>query len=444
MNGVRKTEYFPELTGIEIGGYKSLAKKQFAELRGLTVLAGANSSGKSSLMQPLLLLKQTLEVSYDPGPLLLEGPNVRFSEVDQLFSRLPGGKGARTVEIALQFQGRIEMRLEFERGATGGITITKAEYIWDGHRIALRPGMTNQELQNQYVELLKPVYGGLPEELKEYQIFRERFFLNLAVQIKGRSGFAFPVHPLPSVFVADRMLRGLVHLPGLRGNPSRTYPATGVSKVFPGTFENYTAAVIAHWERSGERDKLEALNADLETLGLTWKVTAKPVTDTQVELLVGRLPRPARGGARDLVNIADVGFGVSQALPVVVALHAAEKGQVVYLEQPEIHLHPKAQVALAQVLARAVKRGIQVVVETHSHLLLLAIQTLVAEGKQLSPNQVKLHWFVREPGDGTTTIKSADLDENGTFGDWPEDFAKTVMELESRFLDAAQMRLPTL
>ena len=81
-----------------------------------------------------------------------------------------------------------------------------------------------------------------------------------------------------------------------------------------------------------------------------------------------------------MVSIADVGFGVSQVLPVLVALIVAEPGRLVYLEQPELHLHPRAQVALAQVLAAAAKRGVRVVAETHSSLLLLAVQTLVAEG----------------------------------------------------------------
>ena len=81
-----------------------------------------------------------------------------------------------------------------------------------------------------------------------------------------------------------------------------------------------------------------------------------------------------------MVSIADVGFGVSQVLPVLVALIVAQPGQLVYLDEPELHLHPRAQVALAQVLVDAAKRGVRVVAETHSSLLLLAVQTLVAEG----------------------------------------------------------------
>ena len=150
------------------------------------------------------------------------------------------------------------------------------------------------------------------------------------------------------------------------------------------------------------------------------------------------MPQGPKSKVSDMVSIADVGFGVSQTLPVVVALREAKPGQLVYLEQPEIHLHPRAQTAMAKVLADAARRGVHVVAETHSALLILGIQTLVAEGK-LSPELVKLHWFERR--DGATKIKSADLDEAGSFGDWPEDFADLALEAQSKYLDAVESRM---
>jgi len=78
------------ITAIAIRGYKSLVEEYPIEVRPLTLLAGANSSGKSSVMQPLLLLKQTLEVSYDPGALLLDGPNVRITSTEQFLSKTSG------------------------------------------------------------------------------------------------------------------------------------------------------------------------------------------------------------------------------------------------------------------------------------------------------------------------------------------------------------------
>src|SRR5271154_2718898 len=75
----------PEITSLSISGFKSIVDEQTLEIRPLTLLAGANSSGKSSMMQPLLLLKQTLEAQYDPGPLLLNGPNAKFTSVSQFW-----------------------------------------------------------------------------------------------------------------------------------------------------------------------------------------------------------------------------------------------------------------------------------------------------------------------------------------------------------------------
>jgi predicted ATPase len=154
---------------------------------------------------------------------------------------------------------------------------------------------------------------------------------------------------------------------------------------------------------------------------------------------MGRLPELLPKRPEDRVNIADVGVGVSQTLPVLVALHAAKPGQLVYMEQPETHLHPNAQFALAQVLANAAKRGVRVVVETHSTMLLLGVQALVAEGN-LESDLVKLHWFQRER-DGHTVVTSANLDDAGAFGQWPQDFDDVILNAQKRYLDAADKRM---
>ena len=118
------------------------------------------------------------------------------------------------------------------------------------------------------------------------------------------------------------------------------------------------------------------------------------------------------------------------------ALLTAKEGQMVYIEQPELHLHPRAQVAMAEIIGEAAERGVIAVIETHSPILLLGVQTLVAE-KKLSKDLVKLHWFTREK-DGSSKITGVDLDEKGAYGDWPEDFGDIELKLESRYLDAVE------
>ncbi len=112
---------------------------------------------------------------------------------------------------------------------------------------------------------------------------------------------------------------------------------------------------------------------------------------------------------------------------------------MVYIEQPETHLHPRAQTALADILADAAKRGVRVVVETHSSLLLLGVQTLVAEDK-FDREKIKLHWFQRDKK-GKTAVQSAELDKAGRFGDWPQDFDDVALETQKEYLDASSKRL---
>ena len=119
-------------------------------------------------------------------------------------------------------------------------------------------------------------------------------------------------------------------------------------------------------------------------------------------------------------------------------LHAAQPGQLVYIEQPETHLHPPP-VRLSRIFARAANRGVRVVVETHSSLLLLGVQALVAKG-ELAVSTVKLHWFQRD-SDGRSMVTSQDLDEAGRFGAWPEDFDDVTLQAQKEFLDAAEKHL---
>jgi hypothetical protein len=426
------------LTRITVRDYKSISKEQSIEIRPLTVLAGANSSGKSSIMQPILLMKQTLEASFDPGALLLDGPNLKFTSADQFLSHTGKGKGARTFSVGLEAGGASRLEVDFTKEPGKALEVTRTNYATTGEQLELRPDTNSNQIKNQLInddELFSSYYKS-----RSWTVVRDRCFLRATVISSDERRAPFRSDHLP--FVGENaniewQIAETIHLPGLRGNPLRSYPVSAVGTSFPGTFERYAASVIAHWQAERETEPLEKLFSDLKTLGLTWKVTAKPINETQIELQVGRLPQAARGGARDWVNIADVGVGVSQTLPVLVALLVARPGQLVYLEQPEIHLHPRAQTALAQVVADAARRGVRVVLETHSELLLLGIQTLVAEGR-FPAGDVKLHWFQRSEA-GVTKVISADLDENGTFGDWPEDFADVTLNAQRRFLDAAEV-----
>jgi hypothetical protein len=437
------------LSGIAVAGLKSIGERQSLEFRPLTILAGANSSGKSSLMQGLLLLKQTLEAPYDPGPLLIRGPNVAFSSVAQMLHHSGGPRStAHALGIALSTDDE-SIDLEFSaasRTAGSPIELKSQTFKMGDFVNTITSSDDDLFIVNSLTNPSSHVHvsTGLNPKSLRGKVVRRRCFLQHSlshydrdIRTKDEREFQITSIYFPELFIPS--IESVIHLPGLRGNPERTYPLTAIGPQFPGTFENYAASVIAGWAAADDAN-VQRLGEQMAHLGLTWKVEARAVDDTRVELRVGRLPAARPGGSKDLVSIADVGLGVSQTLPVLVSLLVARPGQLVYIEQPEIHLHPRAQFALAKVVADAANRGVRAVIETHSSLFLLGVQALVAEG-ELAPEKVKLNWFSRSEKTGATTVRSADLDEAGRFGDWPEDFADVTLDAEGRYLDAVDARL---
>jgi hypothetical protein len=436
----------PRITRLGVQGFKSIYRDSTIGIGKLTLLAGANSSGKSSHLQPLLLMKQTLEAAYDPGALLLEGPNVSITSADQVLSR-SGSKGPDAVtefSAELVFDGGRSVRMTFGREEPGGLGIRTMVVHRPGHTVRymegarpdaaeLSPAM--KQLGDALMRGSEP--GGDRLEVDwDWRVVRYRCFLVPAI-IHGGDIVARALTP-DFAELPTHQVESVIHVPGLRGNPERTYRTTAIGDTFPGTFDPYVASLVMAWQQQAD-ERFRAVARDLRALGLTGKIEARPVDDTRVELRVGRALQSAADDPNDLVSVADVGFGVSQTLPVVVALNAARPGQVVYIEQPEIHLHPRAQTRLAGLLVDAVDRGVIVVVETHSSLLLRGIQTAVARSL-LDPDDVALHWFSRR-ADGTTEVTTAELADDGSFGDWPTDFDDIALESDRAYLDAAEERL---
>ena len=400
------------ITDIAVQGFKSLYDEQRVAVRPLTILAGANSSGKSSIMQPLLMMKQTLDATYDPGPLKLDGPNVHFTSAEQFLSRRLSDRGMPidpdgadfTIRLAArddEIQGEDWMSSTFKYQRGRGIDLFEIRTSRWQH-FPLRPGMeiTGDDISDEVRRSVPGKIAGVlltGKGVDKVEILRKRCFLTIRASSGDMGSWDSRLY---SPFEYGVSL--VIHVPALRDNP-RAHSKVGsdfqLRLMYEGTFEHYVASIIESWQNTQD-GRLKELGRALESLDLAWKVEAVRIADVHIELYVSRLPRSRPGSARDLVNITDVGLGVSQVLPVLVALLTAVPGQLVYLEHPEAHLHPRAQVALAQILAKEAKRGVRVVVETHSSLLLLGVQTLVAEGT-LPPALVALHWFKRG-NDGAT------------------------------------------
>lgn len=444
--------HFPNtITSISVSGFKSIGDEQRITIRPLTVLVGANSSGKSSIMQALLLLKQTLESQTEPeGALLLNGQNARFTSAGLMLHKRTGHDEVSAFMIRLVGSMDQKLELHYQSKKGGGFDIREMRFEQKDKKVSLQPRMTHEQILSSIpkeISIVIPLWESLSEssnmqeffKSQEWAVYQNRCFLDLTLlpkEVRDRSSEFKGVNAsLGSDFIP--IISGVIHLPGLRGNPERSYPKISSGPKYPGTFEQYTASIIAQWKKE-KHENLHVLGNMLESVGLTWKVDIKPITEAQLELLVARLPHAQKGGARDLINITDVGFGVSQTLPVLVALVTANSGQMVYLEQPEIHLHPKAQRGLAKVILQALNRGVVAIIETHSSILLREIQTLIAQGK-LQKEDVALHWFERD-SDGATTVTIAELDDDGTFGNWPTDFDDVELQSETDYLNAVENR----
>ncbi|MDI2097563.1 AAA family ATPase [Ruicaihuangia caeni] len=442
----------PGPLSLSVEGYKAIRNKSVLSVKPLTIISGANSSGKSSFIQPFLMMKQTLDSAFDPGALLLYGPNVKITEHSQILSRGKSRNDVVNEFMAGMYQGEESREVRFVARA-GALSIATDTSSAHGVQTVLSDPLSKKDLAR-----LRDEYRGLAERYVQavrkigqseksaaraddswgFEVYRNRCFLEPFMTVSdGEMTYRLNVSGDADDDRWVRFLRGIIHVPGLRGNPERAYARSAVGSTYPGTFETYVASIIYEWTES-ESPLVGVLSKQLEALGLTWKLSARKLNDASIELVVGRMPHAQQGGAQDLVSVADVGFGVSQTLPVLVALLAAKPGQLVYVEQPEIHLHPRAQLALADALIAAANRGVYVVAETHSSLLIRGIQTGIAKGK-LPSDSVSLNWFSRDPSTGFQTSVEASIDDVGRFGEWPVDFDEVSQDADWQYLDAVQL-----
>ena len=476
---------FNGIDKIRITGYKSILNESFKSLKDemmslcpVTILAGANSSGKSSVMQSLLLLKQTLEEKNSSIPLLLAGNNISLTQYDQIRPRCEYDK-ENEFEISIE-NYFLRATSTFRYGEiphadnVKRIRISKTDFDFSPYalscgdedfkafKFSLSDGTSDDEAQKIAAKLDKHFYGINCD--KKYELKRDSCFLAIRPKSQQNGKSSIPGGPddaFPPAWSFKDDLLGIIHLSGLRGDPSdrefRRLPVTPLptedepAYFFKGKFPAYTASLIEAWKQE-KNGRFERLTKYVRDLRLSTAVSTRYVDDSFLEIVVGWHPTDKPTKKEDWVNIADVGCGVSQVLPILVALVAAKRSQIVYIEQPEIHLHPKALVALVNVIAKAItdaaKRGVKVVIETHSDLLLLALQASVSEQVDkdgLKPEDIILYWFekIEDSNEGTvgaTKITEGTLDENGNYGDWPEDFVATTLKQQRRFLDAMMAR----
>jgi len=161
------------------------------------------------------------------------------------------------------------------------------------------------------------------------------------------------------------------------------------------------------------------VNEWLEKFGVDYSIDVRTVKDPDVEDVFTLRLTDKR--TQVTVSPLDVGFGISQILPIVVQSLFA-KGRVICVEQPEIHLHPRLQAEFGSLLAHAIrsKRPNQFIIETHSEHLILRLQRLIRNGTLKPEDVAVVHVRKTEAGSAATELR---LDEQGEFIDrWPEGF----------------------
>ena len=179
------------ITTLSVAGFKSIVDEQTIEIRPLTLLAGANSSGKSSMMQPLLLLKQTLEAPYDPGPLLLNGANVKFTSVSQFWPSLCGREPMQFV-VSIGGSDRREFVVAFRwHKKKKKLKLDYNVYTVGDSQNAIRESTSTDDIAKRYIEnmqgKLDPASLRLIQEqvssLRQ-EIVRSRFFFEMVQFMK--------------------------------------------------------------------------------------------------------------------------------------------------------------------------------------------------------------------------------------------------------------------
>jgi predicted ATPase len=346
-------------------------------LRPLTVLSGHNSGGKSSVIQALVLLAQTFR-EHEWGPaLLLNGSELSIGSAADVLNQAVGG---RELELGIATETQ-RVRWVFRTEDRRALALTLRQVSIDG---------VDRPIQSSNVRWLLPSADA--ESSDVVRTVRRTSWISAE-----RSG---PREILP---LLDPEQHARV---GARGE---------------------LAAGLLHWRESDEVLGPLCISGEIKTLFhqvRSWMRQFFPGSDLKLTPVDGanavtlRMKSDAKAEFQRLQNL---GFGLSQLFPILVAVLAAKPGDVLLVENPEVHLHPRAQQDVGFLLSQVASSGVQVVVETHSDHVLNGIR-LATKKAQINPANVAVHFFMRSSVDGTPKQMSPALDTEGRFSEWPAGF----------------------
>jgi len=407
----------------------------------ITGLFGTNSSGKSSLIQFPLLLKQTKDATDRRISLELNGPYVKLGVYHELIHRQnvneplswslafkipkelslvdPAGKHTKTIsrsdsleiesEVQAWDQGTISKRLVYRLGDMTFSLTPKRTSEREFELVAKGNDFHFVRTQGRAWKLPGPVKSyAFPDQARTY--FQNASFLSdLEAAYEEQVDNIFYLGPLREFPQRDYLwARSTPQDVGLRGEKAinAILAATSAGELrnvkYKGRLHPFQK-MVAYWLR--EMGLIDDFRIEEIAQGSNrWQARVK-ITSGSTEVL-----------------LTDVGFGVSQVLPVITLLQYVPIGSTVILEQPEIHLHPLAQANLADVIINAAThRKIQVILESHSEHLLLRIQRRIAE-RLIPADDVKLYFC--EAPQGFSTLQPLRIDLLGNIDNWPKSLAE--------------------
>lgn len=427
------------LTRLRLANLKTWGERIWQEgmaLAPITLVLGTNSSGKTSLLQMPLLVKQTFRGADRLAHLNLGGHRNDLVHLGNYHAVIHNHEVERQLKLGLSFRDGMtpdDPLIDYAVAFTadrGRPYVRQLELSRDGQSFTTtRQPNGTYTIDGSGYEPLSRDRGGR----RAFEPLRALSFSGPAVAALGHAGV--------DVQKISRKLQqavdNIAYLGPLREYPERSYMWTGPAPRDLGRKGERAALALMAEENAQEQPTsgesqpvrlVDRVSTWLKRLGLADELFLRRETSTRgYELVV------VRGKQR--ANIADVGFGVSQVLPVIVLAHLVPPGGTIIMEQPELHLHPGAQAGLADLLVEVSReRQVQFLVETHSELLFRHLQTLLA-AERLTPSECALYWVGVD--DGEAALTPLDIDEFGGVSNWPKQFfgdAAGEAELQMRLM----------
>ncbi|MGL5964507.1 MAG: DUF3696 domain-containing protein [Fusobacteriaceae bacterium] len=365
---------------VHIQNFKSLAKNNF-ELENLTLLTGASSSGKSTLIQAILFLKGN------------------FEEKSNVLNVFKSSMKLTEKEILEAFLINVSLENKYiSIGNASDVLYEKAEEdkIKIGLKLQNGDVLFNCKVEDKSSKILNnslKCNGDISELLKEQNL---------------------------SYISANRIVP----------ESSYKYSKENIEKGQLGKNGEYAIHYLA--ENKNKKIEIEALKhkdsngLDLGQNTAKWLseiskgINIDSVVNYNSEVITLRYTYESKYGVKTLLP-QNVGFGITYILPVIIAVLKSKPGDIVIIENPEAHLHPTGIVKISKLFSLAAANGVQVILETHSDHILNGIRVAIKE-KVIDCSDVKTYYFSKNLDDSLSEVEKIEINENGKIEKWPIGF----------------------